>query len=528
MMYHQATWDEPLIIERSQAGKRGHSPARPSEIEREIAGDLGAAVPVALRRKGLPPLPEVSEPEVIRHFVRLSQENYSPDLGIYPLGSCTMKYNPKSAELAAATHKLEKLHPEQDESTIQGMLALLYRLDRILAEITGMSRMSLQPAAGAHGEYLGCLIIRSHHRSRGDLEKRTEMIVPDSSHGTNPASAAMAGFKVMVVPSNSEGMVDLDELKKLAGPNTAGLMITNPNTLGIFEKNILEIAKIVHQAGGLLYYDGANFNPLLGKVRPGDMGFDIVHLNLHKTFATPHGGGGPGAGPVGVTKELARYLPVPLVGFDGKKYFYDYDVPDTVGKIRAFHGNIGILVRAYVYIMSYGAVGLKTVAETAVLNTNYILSRILASHTYDLPFARARKHEFVLSAKKLYDSTGVRAMDLAKRLLDKGVHAPTTYFPQIVDEALMVEVPETESLADLDQLVDALIGVFHEAQTNPQVVKDAPHYTSVTRIDDVKASHPKTLTLHWNNPTLSKKSEVSNEEISSQESESRLTTPPHR
>ena len=525
-MYHQATWDEPLIIEKSQAGKRGHSPAVPSEVERKIAGDLSNAVPTALRRNGLPPLPEVSEPEVIRHFVRLSQENYSPDLGIYPLGSCMMKYNPKSAELAVATHKLEKLHPEQDESTVQGMLALLYRLDNILAEITGMSRMSLQPAAGAHGEYLGCLIIRSYLRTRGELERRTEMIVPDSSHGTNPASAAMAGFKVMVVPSNSEGMVDLDELKKLAGPNTAGLMITNPNTLGIFEKNILEIAKIVHQAGGLLYYDGANFNPLLGKVRPGDMGFDIVHLNLHKTFATPHGGGGPGAGPVGVTKQLERYLPVPLIGFDGKKYYYDYDVPDTVGKIRAFHGNIGILVRAYTYIMSLGAEGLKTVAETAVLNTNYILSKILASGTYDLPFARERKHEFVLSAKKLYDSTGVRAMDLAKRMLDKGVHAPTTYFPQIVDEALMVEIPETESLADLDQLVDALVGVFREAQTNPQVVKDAPHYTSVTRIDDVKASHPKTLTLHWDNPSVSKNREVSNEEMSSQESKSGLTSPP--
>src|SRR5437879_3897975 len=418
-MYHQATWDEPLIIEKSQAGKRGHIPTGPSDIERKIAGDLGGAVPRALRRNGLPPLPEVSEPEVIRHFVRLSQENYSPDLGIYPLGSCTMKYNPKSAELAVSTHKLEKLHPEQDESTVQGMLALLYRLDRILAEITGMSRMSLQPAAGAHGEYLGCLIIRSHHRSRGELEKRTEMIVPDSSHGTNPASAAMAGFKVMVVPSNSEGMVDLEELRKLAGPN-------------------------------------------------------------------------------------------------------------TVGKIRAVHCNSGILVRAYAYIMSLGAEGLKTVAETAVLNTNYILSRILASGTYELPFARARKHEFVLSAKKLYDSTGVRAMDLAKRMLDKGVHAPTTYFPQIVDEALMVEVPETESLADLDQLVEALLGVYREAQTNPELVKDAPHYASVRRIDDVKASHPKTLTLHWNNPTLLENRKVSNEEISPQESKSGLTSPPSR
>src|SRR2546429_3611476 len=527
-MYTQGSWNEPLIIERSQAGKRGHSPAVPSDFERKIAGDLVDAVQSPLRRNGLPPLPEVSEPEVIRHFVRLSQENYSPDLGIYPLGSCTMKYNPKSSELAVQTAKLEKLHPEQDESTVQGILALMFHLERMLAEITGMSRMTLQPAAGAHGEYLGCLIPRSFHRSKNELEKRTEMIVPDSAHGTNPASAAMAGFKVVVVPSNSEGMVDLEELANVAGPRTAGLMITNPNTLGIFEKNILEIAKIVHQAGGLLYYDGANFNPLLGKVRPGDMGFDIVHLNLHKTFATPHGGGGPGAGPVGVTKELERYLPVPLIEFDGKNYYYNYDVPDTVGKIRAFHGNIGILVRAYAYIMSLGAEGLMTVAETAVLNTNYILSRILASGTYDLPFARARKHEFVLSAMKLYDSTGVRAMDLAKRMLDKGVHAPTTYFPQIVDEALMVEVPETESLADLDQLVEALLGVFREAQTSPELLRDAPHYASVTRIDDVKASHPKTLTLHWNNPSVSKNREVSNEEMSSQESKSGLTSPPSR
>src|SRR5256886_11309359 len=305
-----------------------------------------------------------------------------------------MKYNPKSAELAVQTHKLEKLHPEQDESTVQGMLSLLYRLDRILAEITGMSRMSLQPAAGAHGEYLGCLIIRSYHRSRAELEKRTEMIVPDSSHGTNPASAAMAGFKVMVVPSNSEGMVDLDELRKLASPNTAGLMITNPNTLGIFEKNVLEIAKIVHDAGGLLYYDGANFNAILGKVRPGDMGFDIVHLNLHKTFATPHGGGAPGAGPVGVRKDLEKFLPVPLVGFDGKKYFFDHDAPDSVGKVTAFHGNIGVLVLAYAYVLSLCPDGLKAVAETAVLNTNYVLAKILERTKFELPFSRHRKHEF--------------------------------------------------------------------------------------------------------------------------------------
>ncbi len=495
-MYHQASWDEPLLIERSQHGKIGHLPSQPSQLETKTVGDASRLVPESLRRQGPPPLPELSEPEVIRHFVRLSQENYSPDLGIYPLGSCTMKYNPKSSELVVQTPKLEKIHPEQDESTVQGILALMFDLERILAEITGMGRMTLQPAAGAHGEYLGCLITRAFHRSKGELDQRTEMIVPDSAHGTNPASAAMAGFKVIVVPSNSEGRVDLDELANASGPRTAGLMITNPNTLGIFEKDILEIAEVVHNAGGLLYYDGANFNPLLGKVRPGDMGFDIVHLNLHKTFATPHGGGGPGAGPVGVTKALERFLPVPVIEFDGKKYFYDYNLPDSVGKIRGFLGNVGILARAYAYILNLGGDGLKMVAETSVLNTNYVLSKVLASGVYELPFARDRKHEFVLSAKQL-SAQGVRAMDLAKRMLDYGVHAPTTYFPQIVDEALMIEAPETESLQDLNLLADSLIGVYKEARTNPEMVKAAPHYASVGRIDDVKASHPKTLTLHW-------------------------------
>jgi len=500
-LYHQASWDEPLIIERSQPGKIGHLVRPASDIEKRTAGE-GDNIPSSLRRHGLPPLPELSEPEVIRHFVRLSQENYSPDLGIYPLGSCTMKYNPKSSELAVQTSKLEKLHPEQDSSTVQGILGLLYNLERILSEITGMSRMSLQPAAGAHGEYLGCLIIRAHLRSRSELGHRTEMIVPDSAHGTNPASAAMAGFQVVVVPSNQDGMADLTALRALVGPQTAGLMITNPNTLGIFEKNILEIASIVHSAGGLLYYDGANFNPLLGKVRPGDMGFDIVHLNLHKTFATPHGGGGPGSGPVGVTKSLERYLPVPLVGFDGKKYYFDFDVPDSVGKVRAFHGNVAILARAYAYILNLGAEGLKSVAETAVLNTNYVLAKISKTGLYDLPFAKDRKHEFVLSAKRLATSTGVRALDLAKRMLDSGVHAPTTYFPQIVEEALMVEVPETESLQDLDQLVEVMVKVGREAQTDPDIVKAAPSSASVSRIDDVKASHPKTLKLHWDNPLV--------------------------
>src|SRR3972149_394241 len=498
MKYHQASWEEPLIIERSQEGKRGHNPPAPTHEETKVLGkEPWSRIPRELARESPPRLPEVSEPEVVRHFTRLSQENYTPDVGIYPLGSCTMKYNPKIAEVVVQNHRLEKLHPEQDESTVQGLLRLLYLLEKILAEITGMSRISLQPAAGAQGEFLGALIMRAYHESKGELEGRTEMVVPDSAHGTNPASAAMAGFKVVVVPSNGNGMVDLKALRSVVGPKTAGLMITNPNTLGIFERNILDIARTVHEAGGLLYYDGANFNPILGKVRPGDMGFDIVHLNLHKTFATPHGGGGPGAGPGGVTKKLERFLPVPLVGFDGKKYFLDYDVPSTIGKIRAFHGNIAVLVRAYAYILSLGIDGLEAVAETSVLNTNYVLAKIMKTGMFDLPFNTTRKHEFVLSGKRLTERTGVRILDIAKRMLDKGVHAPTVYFPLVVDEAIMVETPETESLYDLDALIDALVSSAKEAETNPAIVKGAPHNTSVGRIDDVKASHPRTLKLKW-------------------------------
>ncbi len=500
-MFHQAKWNEPLIIERSGNGKRGHTPTRPSDIERKIVGrDTWSSVPKALLRNGPPPLPEVSEPEVVRHYTRLSQENFAVDLGIYPLGSCTMKYNPKVSEAIAQNPKLEKLHPEQDESTVQGVLALMHRLDQFLAEITGMSRMSLQPVAGAAGEYLGALIMRAYHRSKGELDERREMIIPDSAHGTNPASAAMAGFNVVLVPSNDDGIVNLEALRNVVGSRTAGLMITNPNTLGIFEKNVLEIAKLVHDAGGLLYYDGANFNAILGKVRPGDMGFDIVHLNLHKTFATPHGGGGPGAGPVGVRKDLEKFLPVPLVGFDGKKYFFDYDAPHSVGKVTAFHGNIGVLVRAYAYILSLGPDGLKAVAETAVLNTNYVLSRILERSKFELPFSRKRKHEFVLSAKRINEQTGVRALDIGKRMLDFGLHSPTVYFPQIVDEAMMVEAPETESLRDLDELVEAFLKAAKEAETDPDRLRNSPHNTSVGRIDEVKASRPKTLTLKWDNP----------------------------
>jgi glycine dehydrogenase subunit 2 len=411
-----------------------------------------------------------------------------------------MKYNPKVAEAVVQTPRLEKLHPEQDDATAQGILAVLHDLSQILAEITGMSKITLQPAAGAQGELTGVLIIRAFHQEQRQLQDRQEMLIPDSAHGTNPASAAMAGFKVVVIPSDEEGMVDLDALQEAVGPETAGFMITNPNTLGIFEKNILEIAEIVHESGGLLYYDGANFNAILGKVRPGDMGFDIVHLNIHKTFATPHGGGGPGAGPVGVIKRLERFLPTPLIGYDGRKYYLDYNVEKSIGKIRSYNGNIAVLVRAYAYILSLGMRGLETVGETAVLNTNYLLTKILSSGYFDMPYTRRRKHEFVLSAKRLVEESGVRGIDIAKRILDFGIHSPTIYFPQIVEEAIMIEAPETESLEDLDSLAAAMLSAAAEATANPEIVRSSPHNTSVTRIDEVKASHPKTIKLRWDSP----------------------------
>lgn len=473
----------------------------PTEEEKRATGRRSSSnLPQSLVRNSFAALPEVSEPEVIRHFTRLSQETYAVDLGTYPLGSCTMKYNPKVAEAVVQTHKLEKLHPEQHEETVQGILAVLYNLSQILAEITGMSKITLQPAAGAQGELTGVLIIRAFHQEQGQLQDRQEMLIPDSAHGTNPASAAMAGFKVVVIPSDKEGMVDLDALRESVGAKTAGFMITNPNTLGIFEKNILEIAEIVHESGGLLYYDGANFNAILGKVRPGDMGFDIVHLNIHKTFATPHGGGGPGAGPVGVIKRLERYLPTPLISYNGAKYYFNYDVEQSIGKIRSYNGNIAVLVRAYAYILSLGMRGLETVGETAVLNTNYLLTKILSSGYFDMPYTKRRKHEFVLSTKRLVEKTGVRGIDIAKRMLDFGIHSPTIYFPQIVEEAMMIEAPETESLEDLDSLAAAIVSAASEATTNPEIVTSAPHRTSVSRIDEVKASHPKTIKLRWDTP----------------------------
>lgn len=495
MVYAQARWDEPLIIQLSQPGKVGfHQILNPEKIE---GGGL-VSIPQQVRRMTPPSLPEVSEIEVVRHYTRLSQQNFGVDLGIYPLGSCTMKYNPKICDMIAATHKIQELHPYQDQRTVQGILQILYETSGFLARIVGMDKITLQPAAGAHGEYTGVMLMRAYHRDRADA-KRDEIVVPDSAHGTNPASAAMAGYKVVEVPSNSEGCVDREALKSAVGSRTAGLMITNPNTLGIFEREILEIAAIVHDAGGLLYYDGANLNAIMGKAKPGDMGFDIVHINLHKTFATPHGGGGPGAGPVGVTKLLADYLPIPTVEFDGAKYYLEYDRPKSIGKVRVFHGSAAVILRAYAYILLHGREGLEAVSEVAVLNANYMAHNLRKIRGFSLPYGNGvpRKHEFVLSASNLAKETGVTALQIGKRLLDFGVHPPTVYFPQIVEEALMTEPTETVSKQELDAMIRGFERISQEAYSQSDQVITAPHSTSVTRIDEAKANRAKTMQLTW-------------------------------
>jgi glycine dehydrogenase subunit 2 len=382
---------------------------------------------------------------------------------------------------------------------VQGILEILYRLERWLSEITGTYEVCLHPAAGAHGEFLGMMLMHACLKKNGQCEKRTEVIVPDSAHGTNPASAAMAGFNVVIVPSAADGCVDLEALKTVASEKTAGLMLTNPNTLGIFEKDTEEIAEIIHEVGGLLYYDGANLNPLMGKVRPGDMGFDIVHMNIHKTFGTPHGGGGPGAGPVGVSRDLAQFLPVPHIVLDGEKYRLDYDRPHSIGKMRGFQGNVAVLLRAYAYILSMGFEGLREAAEISVLNANYVMKRLKAVKGLAIPYddKKPRKHECVISAEPLKRETGVSAVHIAKRLIDFGLHAPTVYFPLIVDEALMIEPTETFEKEELDRFVDAVKGICKEAYTNPQAVLTAPHNTAISRLDEVKASHPRTMALSW-------------------------------
>lgn len=474
-----------LIFELSRKGRRAFKLPE-TEIPQRTAEELFESR--SLRKKDAR-LPEVSELDVVRHFTELSNRNFGVDTGFYPLGSCTMKYNPKVNEKVASFEGFSELHPHQPASSVQGALELMYNLEKYLAEITGMDFISLQPSAGAQGEMAGLMIIKAYHDKRGD-HGRTKIICPDSAHGTNPASAAVAGFDVVEVKSNIHGMVDVGELKKLAGPDIAGLMLTNPNTLGLFEKDIIEIAKIIHKCGGLLYYDGANANAILGQTRPGDMGFDVVHLNLHKTFTTPHGGGGPGAGPIGVKRRLHPFLPVPWIEKTGNKYKFNYDKPYSIGKVKSLYGNFLVLVRAYAYIRTMGREGLKQVSENAVLNANYVLSRL--KDTYDVPFGDRCMHEFVISGEKQH-KMGANTLSIAKRLLDYGYHPPTIYFPMNVKEAMMIEPTETESKETLDDFVDVLLKINTEIEENPEMVNSAPHNTVVGRLDEVKAARTPVL-----------------------------------
>jgi len=470
----------PLLFEQSAPGKRAVTFPAPDVP----AVELTEAIPADLLRKEPANLPELSEVEVIRHFTQLSRMNHGVDVDFYPLGSCTMKYNPKVNEEAARIPGFALTHPLQPEETVQGNLKLLHTLEGWLCEVTGMDRMTFQPAAGAHGELTGILLIRAYHESRGDTG-RNEVIVPDSAHGTNPATAAMAGYRVVPVKSLPDGSIDLEALRQTVGPRTAALMMTNPSTLGLFDPHVKEITEIVHQAGGLCYYDGANLNAIMGYARPGDMGFDVVHLNLHKTFSTPHGGGGPGSGPVGVKSHLVPFLPVPVVEKRGDRYVLDWDRPQSIGKIHGFWGNFGVIVRAYAYVLTHGP-ALKEVSEYAVLNANYVMAHL--KKYYDVFVDRYCMHECVLAARTLKHETGVKTLDVAKRLLDEGIHPPTIYFPLIVEEALMIEPTETESKATLDRFIQAMIRIHDEARTNPELVKSAPHNTPVGRLDEALAA----------------------------------------
>jgi glycine dehydrogenase subunit 2 len=471
---------DKLIFEVSKEGRKAYS-LPTLDVP---AVNVSEVIPQDMLRGEAVKLPEVSEVDVVRHYTQLSHKNYGLDSGFYPLGSCTMKYNPKRNEEMASLSSFATLHPLQSEDTVQGALEMMYNLSASLSEITGMEKVTLQPAAGAHGELTGIMIIKAYHEKRGD-SKRTKIIVPDSAHGTNPATVGAIGLDVVEIKSNKDGSVDLEALKAVLNDEVAGLMLTNPSTLGLFEKNIKKIADLVHEAGGLLYYDGANTNAIMGITRPGDMGFDVVHLNLHKTFSTPHGGGGPGSGPVGVRADLVEFLPVPVVEKKDDKFLLDYDRPYSIGKIKNFYGNFGVCVRAYAYVLTMGAEGLKTASELAVLNANYMKEK-LKKHYY-LPIDEVCKHEFVLSGLG-EGIQEVTTLDIAKRLLDYGYHPPTIYFPLIIDSAIMVEPTETESLETLDAFIDVMVKIAEEAKENPELVKTAPHTTKVRRIDEVKAA----------------------------------------
>ena len=465
---------EPLIYELSKPGRRA--------VRFPQSDSPATALPADMQRESLD-WPEVSEIDVIRHFTRMSQKNHAIDIAMYPLGSCTMKYNPKINEAVARLPGFANLHPYQPADTVQGALELMYELQEMLAEIAGFHAVTLQPAAGAHGELTGCLIIDSYHKERGDTA-RTKMLIPDSAHGTNPATARMAGFDIVSVPSDDRGNVDIEQFRGLLGPDIAGLMITNPNTLGLWDEHIQELIQLVHECGGLVYNDGANFNAILGIAKPGELGVDVMHYNLHKTFSTPHGGGGPGSGPVGVREGLEDYLPAPIVAKEGNAYVWA-DPPKSIGRLHSFNGNFGMHVRAYTYIRMHGAEGLRMISEDAVLAANYLMTRL--QDAYDVQYPRTCMHEFVLNGNR-HKKQGVKTLDIAKRLLDFGVHPPTTYFPLIVPEALMIEPTETESKESLDYFADAMLQIATEVEATPELVTSAPHTTEYKRLDEVGAN----------------------------------------
>lgn len=475
-----------LIFEKSVEGRRAYSLPELDVEKNEYD------IPEHLIRKGNPNLPELYEVDIVRHYNELAALNYSVDKGFYPLGSCTMKYNPFLNEEIASFKNFIKLHPYQEEETIQGTLELMYDLQEYLREITGMDAITLQPAAGAHGELTGMLIIRKYLQDN-NLGYKNEVIIPDSAHGTNPASAVMAGFKVVQVKSNDEGRVDLKDLQSLVNQNTAAIMLTNPNTLGLFEKDILDISDIIHKNKALLYYDGANLNAVMGKVRPGDNGFDVVHLNLHKTFSTPHGMGGPGSGPIAVKSFLKDYLPKPIVSKkDSGEFYFEYNIPKSIGRVRSFYGNFIVMLKAYAYILSMGKEGLKKVSELATLNANYLRKKL--SNFLQIAYPDICKHEFVIKGSSLKEYN-VTTLDFAKRMLDYGIHPPTVYFPLIVDEAMMIEPTETESKESLDRIAEIYERIFKEAKSSPEKLKEAPTKLPIKRLDEVKAN--KELKVKW-------------------------------
>jgi glycine dehydrogenase subunit 2 len=476
---------EPLLFEVSRPGRRG-ADLPPLDVPAEGKHHLDRRY----LRDDIEGFPELSEVDVVRHYTRLSRLNYAIDLGLYPLGSCTMKYNPKINEKVARLPGFADLHPQAPEEMSQGALRLMHHLERALAAICGMDRFTLQPAAGAQGEQVGILMVRAYHQDRGN--PRQVVLIPDSAHGTNPASAHLAGYRVEQVASNARGCVDLEALRKRVAEDVAVLMLTNPNTLGVFEGEIEAVSRVLHDKGALLYMDGANLNAFVGQARPGDMGVDVHHLNLHKTFSTPHGGGGPGAGPVGVKKSLEPYLPAPIIERQGETLRFDHHRPKSVGRIRSFHGNFGMFVRAWAFILAHGPDGLKRMSETAVLNANYLRRRL--EKTWHLPYREPSLHEVVFSDKNL-EATGVRTLDVAKRLMDYGFHPPTIYFPLIVKGALMIEPTETESREELDLFVDAMLAIEAEARRDPELVKNAPHTTPIRRLDETAAA--RNPVLRW-------------------------------